>query len=435
MMRSLKISSAVILAVAATTGSAQTAPQVSKFDVAGIPVILKPITANEVVAVRLYIRGGAAALTPANAGIEAIMLTAADQGTRKYNKDAFASLATQTGTQIGSTTAMDYSVLTMQGIKQNWDKAWDLFAQAALEPTFPAAEVEIVRGQMMDAVKRRTDDPDTYLNFLADSAFYSGHPYSVVPAGTEASLKSITRDALAAWHKQRMTKENLLIVVVGNVSRADLAAKIQQAFANLPATGGRATPVRTVAAVTPDLVAVQRDLPTNYITGFFVAPSLADPDYVAFRVATDMLGDRLFEEVRTKRNMTYAVAAGLETRVANRGRVYVTAIAPDTTMKVIFSTVRELQTGKLDPALVAENANASLTAYLMGQETNMGQAATLGLWEISGGGWQNYNRFIEAYRKVTAADIQRVARKYMTHGRFVLIGDPSKLTRSVVLAF
>ena len=330
---------------------------------------------------------------------------------------------------------MDYSVLTMQGIKQNWDKAWDLFAQAALEPTFPAAEVEIVRGQMMDAVKRRTDDPDTYLNFLADSAFYSGHPYSVVPAGTEASLKSITRDALAAWHKQRMTKENLLIVVVGNVPRADLTTKIQQAFANLPATGGRATPVRTVASVTPDLIAVQRDLPTNYITGFFVAPSLADPDYVAFRVATDMLGDRLFEEVRTKRNMTYAVAAGLDTRVANRGRVYVTAIAPDTTMKVIFSTVRELQTGKLDPALVAENANASLTAYLMGQETNMGQAATLGLWELSGGGWQNYNRFIEAYRKVTAADIQRVARKYMTHGRFVLIGDPSKLTRSVVLAF
>ena len=433
MTRALKL--LVSLALAAAPATAQVESQVTKFEVAGIPVILKPVTANEVVAVRLYIRGGAAALTPANAGIEAMMLAAADHGTRKYDKNAFSALATQTGTQIGSSTAMDYSVLSMQGVRQNWEKAWDLFTQAALEPTFPAAEVELVRGQMVDAAKRRSDDPDTYLNFLADSVFYSAHPYAVIPAGTERSLTAITRDALAAWHKQRMTKENLLIVVAGNVSRADLTSKIQQAFGNLPPTGGRAAPVRSVSAVTPDLLVVQRPLPTNYITGFFVAPSLSDPDYVAFRAATDMLGDRLFEEVRTKRNMTYAVAAGLETRVANRGRVYVTAVAPDTTMKVIFSTVKELQSGTLDPALVAENANVSLTTYLMGQQTNMGQAATLGLWEISGGGWQKYYRLVEQYPKVTAADIQRVAKKYMQRARFVMIGDPSKITRSVVVAF
>jgi zinc protease len=433
MIRALKLLAVPLLFV--TTAGAQSVPTVTKFDVAGIPVILKPITANEVIAVRMYLRGGSASLTSQNAGIEAMMLAVADHGTRKYNKDAFAALATQTGTQIGSQAALDYSVLTMQGVRQNWDKAWDLFTQAALEPTFPAAEVELVRGQMVDAVQRRSDDPDTYLTYLADSVFYSGHPYAALPSGTQASLKAITRDALAAWHKQRMTKENLLIVVVGNVDRADLTRRIQQAFGNLPATGGRAPAVRAVASVTPDLFTVQRNLPTNYITGYFVAPSLSDPDYVAFRAATDMLGDRLFEEVRTKRNMTYAVAAGLETRAANRGRVYVTAVAPDTTMKVIFSTIRELQNGKLDPALVAENANSSLTSYLMGQETNMGQASALGLWELVGGGWQNYNRFIESYRRVTAADIQRVAKKYMRQGRFVVIGDPSKITRSVVLAF
>jgi zinc protease len=432
MIRVLKL---LVLPLFVTAAGAQSAPTVTKLEVAGIPVILKPITANEVIAVRMYLRGGAASLTSQNAGIEAMMLAVADHGTRKYNKDEFAALATQTGTQIGSQATLDYSVLTMQGVRQNWDKAWNLFTQAALEPTFPAAEVELVRGQMVDAAQRRSDDPDTYLTYLADSVFYSGHPYSALPSGTQSSLKAITRDALAAWHKQRMTKENLLIVVVGNVDRADLVRRIQQAFGNLPATGGRAPAVRAVTSVTPDLFTVQRNLPTNYITGYFVAPSLSDPDYVAFRAATDMLGDRLFEEVRTKRNMTYAVAAGLETRAANRGRVYVTAVAPDTTMKVIFSTIRELQNGNLDPALVAENANSSLTSYLMGQETNMGQAAALGLWELVGGGWQNYNRFIESYRRVTAADIQRVAKKYMRQGRFVVIGDPSKITRSVVLAF
>ena len=421
------------LALAATGAGAQS--QVTKFEIAGIPVILKPITANEVVAVRMYLKGGSASLTPANAGIEAMMLAASTQGTSKYSKDAFSDLSTETGTNIGSQAGMDYSVLTMQSVRQNWDKSWDLFSEAALHPTFPANEVQIVRGQMIDAAKRRADDPDQYLTYLADSLFYVGHPYAVVPSGTEASLASITPEALAAWHKQRMTKENLLIVVVGNVSRADLTNKIQAAFGGLPATGGKARALPAMSAITPELVVVERSLPTNYITGYFAAPTLTDPDYVAFRAATDMLGDRLFEEVRTKRNMTYAVAAGLETRTANRGRLYVTAVDPDTTVKVIFSTVKQLQDNPASSATVAENLNASLTNYLLGQETNMGQAAALGLWELVGGGYENYAKFINDYKKVTAADIQRVAKKYMQHARFVVIGDPKKVTRTVLLAF
>ena len=425
------ITFALFLAVA-FAGKAEA--QASKFTVAGIPVIFKPVTANDVVAVRLYLKGGAANLTAQNAGIESMMLNAATQGSAKYSKDAFADLSTQTGTNIGAETTMDFSVLTMQGVRQNWTTAWDLFTQAALHPTFPASEVEIVRGQMIDAVKRRADDPDTYLTYLADSSFYSGHPYSTAPTGTERSLTAITRDALAAWHKARMTKANLVLVVVGNVSRADLESKVAAAFGNLPATGGAAVAVKPVGAIASDVVIVERALPTNYITGNYAAPSLTDPDYAAFRAATDFLADRLFEEVRTKRNMTYAVSAGLETRTANRGRLYVTAVDPDTTVKVIFSTVKQLEDGP-DNASVKESINASLTSYLIGQETNMGQAAALGLWEVAGGGWQNYQKFISSYKAVNAADVQRVARQYMRHARFVVIGDPKKITKSVLTVF
>jgi len=112
------------LSIAFMIAAPTTQAQVTRFDVAGIPVILKPITANDVVAVRLYLKGGAASLTPANAGIESMMLAASTQGTTKYNKDQFTSLSTETGTNIGSQSSMDYSVLTMQGVRQNWNKAW-----------------------------------------------------------------------------------------------------------------------------------------------------------------------------------------------------------------------------------------------------------------------------------------------------------------------
>jgi zinc protease len=432
MRRALAFAAAIVALASPAVLVSQTTTPV-KFEVAGIPVIYKPVRANDVIAVRLYLKGGSANLNAANAGIEALMLETADKGTAKYSKDAFNQKAVGTGTNIGSTAGVDYSVLTLQGVRQHWETSWDLFSQAALHPTFPSAEVELVRAQMINGVRRISDDPDSYLTYLADSLLYVGHPYAIRPGGTVASLTGITRAALEQWHRTRMTKENLVIVVVGNVNRADLTQKIAATFGKLPGKGGTAVRTMALGTITPELFTVKRELPTNYIVGQFVAPSPADPDYAAFRVAIDILGDRLFEEVRTKRNLTYAVGAGLETRVANRGRLYVTAVQPDTTVRVIFTEVRRLQNEPIPAKTLAENVNVFLTSFWAGQQTAMGQAQQLGLFELVGGGYQNLTRFVENVKRVTPGDVERVAKRYLTKARFVVIGDPSKVTRSVIL--
>lgn len=433
-MKRLVIVTATILSSASHASSAQQVAA-SKFQVSGIPVILKPVTANDVIAVRLYIKGGSGNLTPSTAGIEDFMLEAATHGTAKYSKDAFNEKLTETGTSISSEAGYDYSSMALQGVRQHWNEAWDLFTEAALKPTFPASEVELVRAQLVDALRRIPDDPDTYLSYLADSSLYSGHAYAVRPGGTPAAVAAISRDALANWHKQRLTRENLLLVVVGNVPRADLTRKIESTFGRLPATGGSAVRASRLGAVTPDVMVVKRELPTNYITGYFAAPPPSDPDYAALRVATDILSDRLFEEVRTKRNLTYAVGAGLSNRAANRGSLYVTAVEPDTTLKVIFAQVRRLQREPLPQSTLAENVNTFLTEFWIGQQTNMGQARQLGLFELLGGGWENLGRFVGAVRRVTPADVQRVATRYMQHARFAVIGDPAKIDRALFTSF
>jgi zinc protease len=423
------------LCCVASVSPAQQAGGAARFEVAGIPVIFKPVTANDVVAVRLYIRGGSGNLNPSNAGIEDFMMETATHGTAKYSKDAFNERLTETGTSISSDAGYDYSSMALQGVRQHWNEAWDLFTQAALEPSFPASEVELVRSQIVDGLKRIPDDPDTYLTYLADSSLYAGHAYSVRPGGTPASVAAITRDALATWHRQRFTKENLLLVVVGNVTRADLTQKIASTFGKLPAKGGSAVRAPRLATVIPDVMVVKRELPTNYITGLFAAPPPSDPDYAALRVATDILSDRLFEEVRTKRNLTYAVGAGLSNRAANRGSLYVTAVEPDTTLKVIFTQVRRLQREPLPQSTLAENVNTFLTEFWIGQQSNMGQAQQLGLFELLGGGYQNLGRFVDAVRHVTPADVQRVATRYMQHARFAVIGDPAKIDRQLFTSF
>ncbi len=419
------------LLAASSLAAQQQAPTVVKFTVAGIPVILKPISANEVVAIRLYVRGGSANLTPATAGIERFIGAMATEGTAKYSKDDFAARATASGVEFGAEAEHDYTVFSARGVTDHWDETWDLFTQAALHPTFPEAELGVVREQILNGLRQRRDDADTYLRWLADSALYAGHPYAADPTGVEASVTALTPAALARWHKQRMTKENLLLVVVGNVTRADLQAKVAAAFGTLPARGGAASTTAALPARTPSLTVVQRDLPTNYVVGVFPAAGLADRDYPALRAATEILSDRLFEEVRTKRNLSYAVFSGLQSDRANSGLMYVTAVEPDTTVKVMLAEVQRLQDEPIEPERIATSLNTYLTQYFMGQEANMSQADRLGRYELLGGGWDRAETLVNRLRAVRPEEIQEAARRYLRNFTFVVIGDSTKIDRKL----
>jgi zinc protease len=260
---------------------------------------------------------------------------------------------------------------------------------------------------------------------------YAGNRYAVDPEGTVAAVTALKRDDLVRWHRQRLTKDNLVLVVVGNVTRADLEAKIAAAFGGLPAKGGPVASIAPLAARGAALALVPRALPTTYIMGLFPAPNAADADYAAMRVAIDVLTKRLFEEVRTKRNLSYAPAAWMNNVGLNVGALYVTAVAPDTTLKVMRHEVERLKTEPLAPQRLAETVNGFLTRYFLQQEANMGQAATLGAYELVGQGWRRADGFIARVRAVTPADVQRVTRKYLHDFRFAVVGDSAKIDRAL----
>jgi zinc protease len=257
----------------------------------------------------------------------------------------------------------------------------------------------------------------------------------VDPLGTVESVGRVTAADLRRWHAERLTKENLLIVVVGNVARDDLTRKITDAFGGLPATGGAARPVPRVTTTAPKLEVTQKELPTNYIRGQFTAPDPSHSDFPALRVAIDILSNRFFEEVRTKRNLSYAVQAGLSQRRSNYGLLYVTAVQPDTTLKVMLAEVERLKNEPITPARLAQSVNGFLTQYWLAQETNMGQAGTLGTYELVGGGWENAEAFTRRVRAVTPADIQRVAREYLKNVHFAVIGNPAAIDRALFTSY
>jgi predicted Zn-dependent peptidase len=174
-----------------------------------------------------------------------------------------------------------------------------------------------------------------------------------------------------------------------------------------------------------------RSLPTNYIQGLFTAPSLTSPDIYPMRVASSLLRDRVFEEVRQKRNLSYAPDAFLRNQAANVGGLYVTAVDANQSVKVMLNEIARLQQQPVRADEIQGVIAQYLTTYYLGQETNAAQAGELAQYELIGGGWRTSTDFLEKLSAVTAADVQRVAQKYMKNIRFVVLGDPKSVDTNV----
>ena len=116
------------------------------------------------------------------------------------------------------------------------------------------------------------------------------------------------------------------------------------------------------------------------------------------RVASSLLRDRVFEEVRVKRNLSYAPDAFLRNQSANIGGLYVTAVDANQAVRVMLNEIARLQREPIGRDDINAVIAQFLTTYYIGQETNAAQAAELAQYELIGGGWRNSLVFLEKLR-------------------------------------
>ena len=269
------------------------------------------------------------------------------------------------------------------------------------------------------------------LQRLQDRAAYAGHPYVNSTTGTPESVAKLTPEDLRAYHTKLMETSRLLLVIVGDLNPKDIRDRVAATFGKLPRGSYKSESVPALAFDKSTVEVTPRELPTNYIQGLFTAPSLTSPDIYPMRVASSMLRDRVFEEVRVKRNLSYAPDAFLRTQAANVGGLYVTAVDANQSIRVMLSEISRLQTEPVSAEDIHAVIAQYLTTYYLGQETNAAQAGELAQYELIGGGWRNSVDFLEKLNAVTPADIQRVSQKYMKNIRFVVLGNPRSVDPTV----
>ena len=406
---------------------ADTAKLVTEFDVNGLKVLVKRRDGSQTAVVGLFLRGGATNINEKNAGIEALMLDLASEASANFPRERMRSESSRMGTSISYGINYDYSAMIMGTTRRNFDRSWQMFTDVALHPSFAPDDFERVKNRLVVARNDDQDTPDSYLQQLQSRSIYAGHPYVNNPEGTAESIRRLTLEDVKRYHQQIMQTSRLLLVVVGDVDPQQIRERVAASLGKLPRGNYQASSPPALAFDSPTVDITTRDLPTNYVMGTYVAPSMTTPDIYAMRVASSILQTRVFTEVRVQRNLSYAPDAFLGSQRANVGGIYVSAVDANQAVGVMLNEIARLQHEPLDPNEIKGTVQQYLTKHYIAQQTNAAQAGELAQYELIGGGWRNSADYIDRLRAVTPADVQRVAQKYMRNLRFVVLGNPKSI--------
>lgn len=423
---------AVLLAcVAYGTNAQNTSPLSGEFSVNGLKVIVKPISTNDIISVQLYLRGGALNLTEDTQGIESLIFQCAVKGSKSYPKEKLNVILDKAAAAITSSATKDFSSIGLRCLRSDFDTLWDAYADVVMHPAFVPEDVEVVRNNVLLGVKQRKDNPDGHLRLVEEELFYADHPYRLDPGGVESSLSALSIEQMKKYLTDNLVTSKLLLVVVGNVSKEAVQNKVAATLGMLPGGEYKVAFPPPVVHNSPALKVVERQLPTTYFQGCFSMPGPADPEYHAAMVMMNILTTRIFEEVRTKRNLSYAPSAGMAARLANQGFIYVTSVNPDSAVKVMLSELKKIQDDPVSAKDLRDRIAIFLTGYNLSRETNESQGEFLAFHEMAGMGWQAAAQFVDRVRSVTAADIQEVAKKYFHNMQTTVLGDTKLIDKKV----
>jgi zinc protease len=204
-----------------------------------------------------------------------------------------------------------FSLRTLSG-KAERDQALSLLGAILAAPRFDAAILEREKARVIAGLEEAATKPETLGGKAFQAALYGDHPYALDESGEVASVRGLSRDDLVAFHRDHYRARNMVVALMGDISRQEAERLAEGLAAGLP-TGDAPAPIPPVS---PADTGVERVIPHHATQShlFMGLPGLKreDPDYFALYVGNYVLGgggfdSRLNEAIRQKKGLAYSV--------------------------------------------------------------------------------------------------------------------------------
>lgn len=407
------------------TVTAQTEPY--EMTVEGVKVVVQPVQ-NQLVELVTVIKGGVQNYPIGKQGIENLALQALTEcGTKNDDKNSFKDKLEKVSGQIYSNAGMDYSYIGMNCISSDLNTVWPLYVDAIRAPRFDEKEFQRIRTDAVNFIGMQESDPDYTINKYAKKVSFNGKDYAKDPQGSKDVLSKLTVAETKAYYDQLLTKGRLLIVVVGDVTREDLEAKLKTLLSGIPAGVPAVLKKEKFNPAANTFNSTKKEFATNYVLGSSTGPLPGDKDFLAYKVAMNIFSDRHFLEVRTNNGLSYAPNAYFVEGVTSVTYTAVSTTDPNKYINVFNKLVDKTKKDGFTDAEVKNEINSYGTRIYYRQETNGAQAFAYASNEVLFGDWRRANTLKNDLASLTPAQVNDAFRKYFGKINWVYMGNTAKV--------
>jgi len=269
------------------------------------------------IAMRFAFEGGNAQDPDGKDGVANFIVSMMDEGAGELTSKQFQERMEAIAMRMSFDDSRDAVYGSFETLTENRDAAIELLALAVGKPRFDADAVERIRGQLLASLAYAARDPDRVASEQWSALAFAGHPYGRPANGTPASVQKIGRDDLADFWSSTFARDNLRVVVVGDIDAETLKPLLDKVFGGLPAKAKLKPIAQVIPTAVERLKVVEMAVPQSVARFGLPALPRKDKDFIPAFVLNTIVGggvmsSRLWEEVREKRGLAYSVSTTVQ---------------------------------------------------------------------------------------------------------------------------
>ena len=416
-------------------------PPVQEFRLAnGLRVVVVSQPAMPLVTGRLIVEAGAEHEPAEKNGLAMLTGSLIPEGTATLTGPQLAERMERLGAEFQTGAGQNLAFAVVTALEPVFAEALGLAAQAVTAPAFPEREFERVRQQAITGyVSSQATVEGLAAEAFARAVFSPEVSYSRPAGGTAATLRGITRDDVAAWHRRMYVPGNATLLLVGDVDAASARRLAEQAFGAWRGDGPRLAPranaVRPVSATRVILV----DRPGSVQSAIRIgqaAPGAEDPEVVRLAALTHVLGGafnaRINQNLRERHGWTYGAFANF-TPLRRAGTLAITSsVRTNVTDSAVSESVREFRRIVEEPVPAEELRGATgnmVGSFPSSVQTVQGLAQRMQNVLVWGLPLDYYGSYRERLGAVTPQDLATVGRAKLNPGAITVVvaGDLAQI--------
>jgi zinc protease len=404
----------------------------------GLTVIYDERPGLPIVAANLVMRTGNDASPIEKPGVGNFAVAMLDQGTTTRSAAQIADEAAALGATLEASSSMDQSEVIVRSLTTNFPAALHLLADISLHPSFADAEIARQKTARLGQLAQRRQDPSAVADQVASRVVYGpGHPYGYADIGTEAAIKSTTRDDLVRFWKTAFVPNNAALIVAGKIDLAQLRALAEREFGTWTAGTTIVPKLGTPRSSQARLVIVDiPDAPQTQLRVTGVGVPRSTPDYEAITVMNNALGglfsSRINLNLREAHGYTYGAWSFFDARRTAGPFIAAAGVRTDVTAPAVKEMLKELNGIRLAPLTDQELtlAKDAEIRYVPANFETAGNAANHYATAYTYGlGLDYYSKLPARLTAITSSAALEAARKHvLVDGmRVIAVGDRAKI--------